>query len=55
MPAVTSLMAPFLFVPDGTSTKEGDYGLFRLSNADFTANQVANRVWDMDLNLTETW
>ena len=46
---------PFLFTPDGTSTGEGDYGLFRLSNNDFTATQVANRVWSMDLNLTETW
>lgn len=46
---------PFMFVPDGTSTKEGDYGLFRLSDENFIANQVANRVWNINLDLTETW
>ena len=46
---------PFLFTPDGTSTKEGDYGLFRIANDSFTANQVAHRIWNTSLDLVETW
>jgi len=46
---------PFLFTIDGTSTTEGDYGLFRLANDGFKSTQVASRMWDIDLNLTESW
>ena len=46
---------PFMFTPDKDSTSEGDYGMFRIANNSFNATQVANRVWSMDLNLTETW
>lgn len=46
---------PFLFTIDGTSTTEGDYGLFRLANSGFSSTQVAHRVWDVALDITETW
>tara|TARA_R110002012_G_scaffold321852_1_gene551892 strand:+ start:6541 stop:7602 length:1062 start_codon:yes stop_codon:yes gene_type:complete len=46
---------PFMFTPDGNSTSEGDYSMFRIANNSFTANQVANRVWNMSLDLVETW
>ena len=46
---------PFLFTIDGSSTTEGDYGLFRLANSGFTSTQVAHRVWDVALDITETW
>jgi len=46
---------PFLFTIDNSSTTEGDYGLFRLANSGFTSTQVAHRVWDVALDITETW
>ena len=46
---------PFLFTIDGTSTTKADYGLFRLANSGFTSTQVAHRVWDVALDITETW
>ena len=46
---------PFMFTPDGSSTEETDYGLFRLANNNFTANQVAHRIWNTSLDLVETW
>ena len=46
---------PFLFTIDGTSTTEGDYGLFRLSDNGFKSTQVASRVWDISLGIRETW
>lgn len=46
---------PFLFVIDGSSTSKGDYGLFRLADSGFQSTQVASRVWDIGLNITETW
>tara|TARA_Y100000361_G_C11152150_1_gene341785 strand:- start:48 stop:1106 length:1059 start_codon:yes stop_codon:yes gene_type:complete len=46
---------PFMFTPDGTSTEETNYGLFRLANDNFTANQVAHRIWNTSLDLVETW
>lgn len=46
---------PFLFTIDGTSTSEGDYGLFRLADSGFKSTQVAYQVWDVDLDITETW
>ena len=46
---------PFMFTPDGDSTSEQDYGLFRLANDNFTANQVAHRIWNTSLDLVETW
>jgi hypothetical protein len=46
---------PFLFSIDGTSTSEGDYGLFRLADSGFKSTQVAYQVWDVALDITETW
>ena len=46
---------PFLFTIDGTSTSEGDYGLFRLANSGFSSTQVAHQVWDVALDITESW
>lgn len=46
---------PFMFTLDGDSTSEQDYGLFRLANDNFTANQVAHRIWNTSLDLVETW
>ena len=46
---------PFLFTIDGTSAITGDYGLFRLSDSTFKTTQVAHRIWDVDLKITETW
>jgi len=47
---------PFLFTIDGSVTEqEGDYGLFRLADSGMKTTQVANRLWSMGLNLTETW
>jgi len=46
---------PFLFTIDGTSTSEGDYGLFRLADSGFKSTQVAYQVWDVALDITETW
>jgi len=46
---------PFLFSIDKDSTSTGDYGLFRLANNGFSVSQVANRVYNLNLNLTETW
>jgi hypothetical protein len=46
---------PFLFTIDGTSGITGDYGLFRLDDSTFKSTQVAHRIWDIDLKITETW
>mgnify|MGYP003648758783 CR=1 FL=1 len=46
---------PFLFVIDNSSTSVGDYGMFRLADNKFSVSQVASQVYDMSLNLTETW
>ena len=46
---------PFLFCTDGASAIISDYGLFRLGSSEFTATQVANRVYDVSMSLTETW
>lgn len=46
---------PFLFSIDKASTSTGDYGLFRLANNGFSVSQVANRVYNLGLNLTEAW
>ena len=46
---------PFLFCVDSESTSVGDYGMFRLANNKFQATQVAHQVWNMNLNLVETW
>jgi len=46
---------PFLFTIDGASTSEGDYGLFRLADSGFKSTQVAYQVWDVALDITETW
>lgn len=46
---------PFLFSIDKDSTSTGDYGLFRLANNGFSASQVANSVYNLNLNIVETW
>ncbi len=46
---------PFLFAIDGDSSHISDYGMFRLAKNDFSVTQVANQVYDLSLNLTETW
>lgn len=46
---------PFLFSIDKDSTTEGDYGMFRLKDKSFTANQSANNIWDVKLNVEESW
>ena len=47
--------SPFLFSIDGTSTTEGDYGMFRLAQSDFTATQVSSRSWNVKMDLMESW
>ena len=46
---------PFLFSVDSTSTTTGDYGMFRLANNSFSANQVASRIWNVNMDLIQTW
>ena len=46
---------PFLFTIDGTSTSEGDYGLYRLADGGLKAKQVAVNTWNTSLNLVEHW
>jgi hypothetical protein len=46
---------PFLFSIDSTSTSEGDYGMYRMAKDSFTATQVANRTYNIGLDLVETW
>ena len=46
---------PFLFCINGTSTNTGDYGMYRLKDKKFTANQSANNIWDVKLNIEESW
>jgi len=46
---------PFLFTIDGTSTSEGDYGLYRLADGGLNTRQVAHRAWNTSLSLVESW
>lgn len=46
---------PFLFCINGASTTTGDYGMYRLKDKKFTANQSANNIWDVKLNIEESW
>ena len=46
---------PFIFTIDGTSTSEGDYGLYRLSDGGLNTRQVAHRAWNTSLSLVESW
>ena len=46
---------PFLFSLDGAATATGDYGMFRLASEGFSATQVANRAWNIGLDIVETW
>tara|TARA_R100000742_G_C4255082_1_gene73064 strand:- start:438 stop:1010 length:573 start_codon:yes stop_codon:yes gene_type:complete len=46
---------PFLFSINSTSSTTGDYGMFRLANNSFSANQVASRIWNVNMDLIQTW
>tara|TARA_Y100000592_G_scaffold56984_1_gene89310 strand:- start:1234 stop:2322 length:1089 start_codon:yes stop_codon:yes gene_type:complete len=46
---------PFLWTLDKDSNTSGDYGLYRLANSSFTARQVGSRVFDVSLDLIESW
>ncbi len=46
---------PFLWTLDKNSNTSGDYGLYRLANSSFTARQVGSRVFDVSLDLIESW
>ena len=46
---------PFLFTIDGTSTSEGDYGLYRLADGGLNTKQVAHQAWNTSLSLVESW
>jgi len=46
---------PFLFTIDSASTTTGDYGMFRLANPNFEAQQVAHQYYNISLELEESW
>ena len=46
---------PFLFTIDGSSTSEGDYGLYRLADSEIKTKQVAHQAWNTSLSLVESW
>ena len=46
---------PFLFSIDKDSTNESDYGIFRLLNNNFSATQSAPNIWDVKLDIEESW
>tara|TARA_R100000808_G_C2138635_1_gene146649 strand:+ start:248 stop:1354 length:1107 start_codon:yes stop_codon:yes gene_type:complete len=46
---------PFIFTHDSTSTSEGDYGYYRLTDNGFSATQVAHQMWNVGLNFRESW
>tara|TARA_Y100001963_G_scaffold98937_1_gene136217 strand:+ start:1137 stop:2186 length:1050 start_codon:yes stop_codon:yes gene_type:complete len=46
---------PFLFTIDSTSTEEGDYGMFRLDDSTFSAQQTLHRMWTVKMDLVEDW
>ena len=46
---------PFLFTIDGSSTSEGDYGLYRLDDSEVKTRQVASQAWNTSISLVESW
>ena len=46
---------PFLWTLDSTSTTAGDYGLYRLADSAFQAKQIGSRVFDVKIDLIESW
>ena len=46
---------PFLFTIDKDSLAEGSYGLFRLTDKGLIASQVSNRLYNVAINIEETW
>ena len=46
---------PFLFSIDSTSTTTGDYGMFRLANPSFEAQQVAHQFYNIGFEIEESW
>tara|TARA_R100000655_G_scaffold91178_1_gene131893 strand:- start:270 stop:1316 length:1047 start_codon:yes stop_codon:yes gene_type:complete len=46
---------PFLWTLDKTSTTAGDYGLYRLADSAFEAKQIGSRVFDVKMDLIESW
>jgi hypothetical protein len=46
---------PFMWTLDETSTTPGDYSFYRLADSSFTARQVGSRVFDVNLDLIESW
>ena len=46
---------PFLFTIDSTSTTTGDYGMFRLANPSFEAQQVAHQFYNIGFEIEESW
>ena len=46
---------PFMWTLDETSTTPGDYSMYRLADSSFTARQVGSRVFDVSLDLIESW
>ena len=45
----------FMWTLDKDSTTPGDYGLYRLADSAFQAKQIGSRVWDVKLDLIESW
>ena len=46
---------PFLFTIDSTSTTTGDYGMYRLANPSFQAQQVAHQFYNIGFDIEESW
>ena len=46
---------PFLFSIDSTSTTTGDYGMFRLANPSFEAQQVSHQFYNIGFEIEESW
>ena len=45
----------FMWTLDKDSTTPGDYGLYRLADSAFQAKQIGSRVWDVNMDLIESW
>lgn len=45
----------FMWTLDKDSTTPGDYGLYRLADSAFQAKQIGSRVWDVKMDLIESW
>ena len=48
-------LIPFVFTPNSTSTKMGDYMFARFNQKSFPATQKAVNLWDMSMKIRETW